>query len=110
MKYVLFTGATGDLGKCCVEAISALGDWTVFAGGTNKTKLAQLGELPNVIPVELDVTSEESIENAYQTIRNRTYVLDAVVNFAGIHVFTSMVEGNCVKDIEKMLNVNVRIT
>ena len=107
MNYVLFTGATGDLGKCCVEEISSMGGWTVFAGGTNKTKLEQLGRLPNVIPVELDVTSEESIENAYKAIRSYTYVLDAVVNFAGIHVFTSMVEGNCVEEIEKMLNVNV---
>ncbi len=107
MNYVLFTGATGDLGRCCIEEIVKTGNWTVFAGGTNKTKLAELEKLPNVIPVELDVTSEESIENAYQTVRNYTYVLDAIVNFAGIHVFTSMVEGDCVKDIEKMLNVNV---
>ena len=107
MNYVLFTGATGDLGRCGIEEIVKTGNWTVFAGGTNKTKLAELEKLPNVIPVELDVTSEESIENAYQTVRNYTYVLDAIVNFAGIHVFTSMVEGNCVKDIEKMLNVNV---
>ncbi len=107
MKYVLFTGATGDLGRCCIEEISALGDWTVFAGGTNKEKLEELGRLPNVIPVELDVTSKESIEKAYEFIRSRTYRLGAVVNFAGIHVFTSMVEGSCVEDIEKMLNVNV---
>ncbi|MCR5781323.1 MAG: SDR family NAD(P)-dependent oxidoreductase [Clostridia bacterium] len=107
MKYVLFTGATGDLGRCCVEEISALGDWTVFAGGTNKAKLDELGRLPNVIPVELDVTSEESVENAYNTVKSHTYTLNAVVNFAGIHVFTSMVEGDCVEEIEKMLNVNV---
>lgn len=107
MKYVLFTGATGDLGRCCIEEIVKTGDWTVFAGGTNKEKLAQLGKLPNVIPVELDVTSEESIENVYRTVRSHTYTLDAVVNFAGIHTFTSLVEGNCVREIEKMLNVNV---
>ena len=107
MNYVLFTGATGDLGRSCIEEIIKTGKWTVFAGGTNKAKLAQLEKLPNVISVELDVTSEESIENAYKAIRSYTYVLDAVVNFAGIHVFTSMVEGDCVKDIEKMLDVNV---
>lgn len=107
MKYILFTGATGDLGHCCIEEISKLGDWTVFAGGTNPAKLEELGKIKNVIPIELDVTSEESIEAAYRTVRSYTYTLDAVVNFAGIHVFTSMVEGDCVHDIEKMLNVNV---
>ncbi len=107
MKYLLFTGATGDLGRCCIEEIVKTGEWTVFAGGTNQAKLALLAQLPNVIPVELDVTSEESIENVYRTVREHTYTLDAVVNFAGIHTFTSMVEGNCVQEIEKMLNVNV---
>jgi NAD(P)-dependent dehydrogenase (short-subunit alcohol dehydrogenase family) len=107
MKYVLFTGATGDLGRCCVEAIAGLGDWTVFAGGTNEEKLHTLGELERVIPVRLDVTDEESINEAYETVRRHTYRLQAVVNFAGIHTFTSMVEGNCVEEIEKMLNINV---
>ncbi|MBQ9507378.1 MAG: SDR family NAD(P)-dependent oxidoreductase [Clostridia bacterium] len=107
MKYVLFTGATGDLGRCCIEEIVKLGGYTVFAGGTNAAKLASLGEIENVIPLPLDVTSEESIEAAYNTVRGYTYRLDAVVNFAGIHTFTSMVEGDCVHEIEKMLNVNV---
>ena len=107
MKYLLFTGATGDLGRCCIENIAELGDWTVFACGTNKSKLLALGELPNVIPVELDVTDNESVERAYKFIREKTYTLNAIVNFAGIHVFTSMVEGNCVEQIEKMIDVNV---
>lgn len=107
MKYVLFTGATGDLGEECVKAISQHGDYTVFAAGTNEIKLKGLGEYPNVIPVKLDVTSEESIDRAYELIRTYTYRLYAVINFAGIHSFTSMVEGECVEDMEKMLNVNV---
>ncbi|MBQ5968962.1 MAG: SDR family NAD(P)-dependent oxidoreductase [Clostridia bacterium] len=107
MKYALFTGATGDLGRCCIEEISKLGDWTVFAGGTNDEKLAQLGEIENVIPIRLDVTSDESVEAAYEIIHSHTYRLQAIVNFAGIHVFTSMVEGNCVEEIDRMLQVNV---
>ena len=107
MKYVLFTGATGGLGRCCIEKIVKLGDWTVFAGGTNKAKLEELEKINNVIPVELDVTSEESIENVYRTVREHTDRLDAIVNFAGINELTSMVEGNCVEAIEKSLNINV---
>ncbi len=107
MKYVLFTGATGDLGRCCVEAIANLGDWTVFAGGTNEAKLEELGKIERVIPLKLDVTSEESIRAAYDAVRRTTFRLQAIVNFAGIHTFTSMVEGSCVEEIKKMLNVNV---
>ena len=66
-----------------------------------------MSEKYSVIPLPLDVTGEESIEEAYNAVRGYTYRLDAVVNFAGIHTFTSMVEGDCVHEIEKMLNVNV---
>lgn len=107
MKYVIFTGATGDLGRCCAEAIAKLEDWTVFACGTNEEKLEELGKIERVIPIQLDVTSEKSIEQAYQMIRKTTYRLQAIINFAGIHTFASMVEGNCVTEIERMLNVNV---
>ena len=95
------------MGRCCVERIAERGDWTVFAGGTNRKILNELGLLPNIIPVHLDVTSKESIEEAYKFIRKQTFRLQAVVNFAGIHTFTSMVEGNCDDEIEKMLKVNV---
>ncbi len=107
MRYALFTGATGDLGRCCIEEISRLGDWTVFACGTNEKKLAELGRIKNVIPIRMDVTSDESVEAAYQIVREKTFTLGAIVNFAGIHTFTSMVEGECVQEIEKMLEVNV---
>lgn len=107
MKYIVFTGATGDLGQCCVKRIAGLGDRIVFACGTNPAKLEEVGKIKNVIPLKLDVTSKESIEQAYQFVRSYTYRLEAVINFAGVHTFISMVEGDCDDRIEKMLQVNV---
>jgi NADP-dependent 3-hydroxy acid dehydrogenase YdfG len=107
MKTVFFTGATGGLGSLCVKALSETGRWTVFAAGTNDTKLAELGKLPNVIPVKTDVTCQESVLSAYEFVSQYTDKLDAIVNFAGLTTFTSLVEGNCIELTEQLLAVNV---
>ena len=107
MKYAFFTGATGGLGLLCVTALSEKGNWTVFAAGTNEAILEQLGKLPNVIPVRLDVTKQESVDAAYEIVKLNTDTLDAVINFAGLTYFTSLIEGESVSAVERLLNVNV---
>lgn len=107
MKYALFTGATGGLGIPCVKALSETGHWTVFAAGTNETALEQLSKLPNTTAVRMDVTSKESVDAAYREIQAHTEKLDAVINFAGLTCFTSLIEGDSVKAIEQLLSVNV---
>ncbi len=107
MKYAVFTGATGGLGTLCVKELSRLGNWTVFAGGTNEVELMRLGKLANIIPVRLDVTKQESVDAALEIIRSYTNKLDAIVNFAGLTSFTSLIEGDSVESIEKLLNVNM---
>jgi NAD(P)-dependent dehydrogenase (short-subunit alcohol dehydrogenase family) len=107
MKYVFFTGATGGLGEACVEALSRTGRWTIFAAGMNEVALDRLGELPNVIPVRVDVTKQASVEAALAAVKARTETLDAVVNFAGLASFTSLVEGDSLGAIERLLAVNL---
>jgi len=107
MKYVFFTGATGGLGEACVEALSRTGRWTIFAAGTNEAALDRLGELPNVIPVRVDITEQASVEAALEAVKARTETLDAVVNFAGLASFASLVEGDSLGAIERLLAVNL---
>jgi NAD(P)-dependent dehydrogenase (short-subunit alcohol dehydrogenase family) len=107
MRFAFFTGATGGLGTTCVEALSKKGDWTVFAAGMNGAALARLGELPNVLPLRVDVTSQESVDEALRAVREKTDRLDAVINFAGLTCLTSLVEGESVELIEKVLAVNL---
>ncbi|MEI8199484.1 MAG: SDR family NAD(P)-dependent oxidoreductase [Eubacteriales bacterium] len=106
MDYILFTGATGGLGSVCVKALSECG-YTVFAAGTNTEMLAELARLPNVIPVRADVSDMESLQSARRTVEGYTGQLYAIVNFAGLTGFCSMVEGNCVELTERLLSVNV---
>jgi NAD(P)-dependent dehydrogenase (short-subunit alcohol dehydrogenase family) len=107
MRYALLTGATGGLGGLCVRALAETGRWTVFATGTNTQALNELGRLERVVPVGMDVTSGESVERAREAVARRVDALDAVVHFAGLTAFTSMVEGDAVPVIERLLAVNV---
>lgn len=106
MKYVLFTGATGGLGSVCVQGLTDRG-YTVFAAGTNGDRLAQLGGLPRAIPLHLDVTDMRSVEAARDTVLQYTQRLHAIVNFAGLSAFCSLVEGESVGLTERLLDVNV---
>ena len=106
MKYVFFTGATGGLGEACVILLAGQG-WTVFAAGLNDDKLKTLGSIPNVIPVKTDVTDMESLRQARETVMSHTDRLDAVVNFAGLTAFASLVEGDPVAITQHLLDVNV---
>lgn len=106
MKAIFFTGATGGLGEPCVRRLAARG-WTVFAAGTNESKLEELAECPNIIPIKMDVTRIDSIRNAHETVLRHTDRLDAVANFAGLTAFASMVEGDAVPMTERLLDVNV---
>ena len=106
MKYVFFTGATGGLGECCVKALARNG-WTVFAGGTNEGKLKALESIPGVIPAAADVTSAKSLQAARELVLGYTDRLDAVVNFAGVTAFTSLIEGDPVSISQRLLDINV---
>lgn len=106
MRYVLFTGATGGLGGLCVRELARRG-FAVFAAGTNGEKLAELGALPNVTPLRMDVTSDESVRKARDWVAARTDRLYAVVNFAGASGFASMVEGDPTAFTQRLLEINV---
>ena len=107
MKYAFFTGATGGLGGLIIKAMSDTGHWKIFAAGTNEAVLDALAKIGNVIPLRMDVTCQQDIDEALQAVKAHTDSLQAIINFAGINLFTSMVEGDCADLIEKLLAVNV---
>jgi NAD(P)-dependent dehydrogenase (short-subunit alcohol dehydrogenase family) len=86
MKNVLITGAGGGMGRAAVDKFSAEG-WRVFA---LDKRLCDGGE--NIIPIEADVTDEESVKRAFISVWEHTDSLDAIVHFAGIYMLDSLVE------------------
>ncbi len=86
MKDILVTGAYGGMGRATVLAFREAG-YRVFAADK------RVGEPEkNIIPVELDVTSEESVAEALKLVRSHTDRLFGIVHFAGIYMLDSLVE------------------
>lgn len=83
-KSVLITGCSeGGIGAGMVEECLERG-FVVFASARNVERMGSLVNLPNVIPVTLDVTSTSDIEAAVEIIRKHTGgKLDILINNAG---------------------------
>lgn len=89
MKVALVTGANKGIGFEIVRQLSQKG-FFVYLGSRNlekglsaveKLKLEGLG---NMEPIQLDVTSQVSVDSARKLIGTRTRVLDVLINNAGI--------------------------
>ena len=100
MKDILVTGAYGGMGRATVRALCESG-YRVFALD-RKTEEPQ----ENVIPIEVDVTSEESVNAAVEAVRGYTDSLCAVVHFAGIYLLDSLVEMTA-EDFRRIFDVNL---
>lgn len=86
MKNILITGAYGGMGRATVRLLAGQG-FRVFALDR------RVGEPEdNVIPIEADVTSEDSVLAAVETVRSHTDSLCAIVHFAGVYMLDSLVE------------------
>ena len=101
MKSVLITGACGGMGHAATEKFSAEG-WRVFA---LDKRLCEADE--NIIPIEADVTDEESVKKAFVSVWKHTDHLDAVVHFAGIYMLDSLAEMSD-EAFRLILDVNLR--
>lgn len=84
---VLITGANKGLGFEAARRLGARG-WTVFLGSRDAArgqaaadKLAADGV--KVVPIPLDVTSDESVAAAVRSVRDHTDRLDVLINNAG---------------------------
>lgn len=111
-KVVLVSGASSGLGADAALAYAEAGaDVAVLARRINKLEelkqriQSETGR--NVIAVECDVTSEDSIKNAVQTVLNQFGKIDILLNNAGVAVGGS-VETMSLEDWDRAFNTNVR--
>ena len=86
MRSVLITGAYGGMGRAAAELFASRG-YRVFA---LDRKVGESRE--NIIPIEADVTSEESLLGAFALVSGQTESLYAILHFAGIYMLDSLVE------------------
>lgn len=100
MRSVLVTGAYGGMGRATVKNLHDRG-FRVFA-------LDRRVEAPQeeIIPIEADITSEESVKAAFEKVRRMTDHLDAIVHFAGIYMLDSLVEMDT-EDFHRIVEINL---
>lgn len=97
---ILITGAYGGMGKATAEELCYNG-YRVFALDKN------VGEGDeNIIPIEADITDEQSVINAFSKVSALTDGLFAIIHFAGVYMLDSMAEMGKA-DFERIFKVNV---
>ncbi len=108
-KSLLITGATSGIGWALAMELNRLGA-IVYATGTNTDNLKlikkEAPEPDKMIPLVLDVTSQESFESCIQQIVEACGTLDFMFNNAGIIVggdFNDMTDEQC----KKIMDINL---
>lgn len=101
MKTVLVTGAYGGMGKATVRLFAERGIH-VYALDRRVEAADE-----NVTPIEADVTDEESVAAAFETVKKTCTHLDAILHFAGIYLLDSLVEMSDAS-FRRIFDVNLR--
>ncbi len=104
-KAILVTGASSGIGLNIAETLAAKG-YFVYAGARKQADLDRLNKIPNIQSVRLDVTRQEEIDAAVETVRAGGKGLYGLVNNAGIVVAGPLTEIE-EDELNWILNVNV---
>ena len=102
MKSVLVTGAFGGMGYATAKLLASRG-YRVFA----LDKRVKEEKEENIIPIEADVASGESITAAYEAVRAQTDGLYAIIHFAGVYMLDSLVEMD-ESAYDRIFDINVK--
>lgn len=101
MKIVLITGASGNLGKACVEKFLSEGYKVAATVSPGKT----LGyDLPGIETFEADLTNETSVEKVINSITS-TYKIDTALLLVGGFAMGNIQDTNGVA-LQKMFSLN----
>lgn len=99
-RFALVTGSSSGLGLEVTKFLLEIG-FTVFGGSRSGTEI----DHENFYDVELDISSEESVEEFYETVREFTPHLHLVVNNAGICEMSPLTETS-IEQFEEHLAIN----
>ena len=108
-KTILITGTSTGFGKLMTKTLAGEGH-TVIAtmrgvNGKNAAAAKELAAIPNVEVVEMDVTSDASVNNAISKVLVRHGQIDVLVNNAAVAGF-GLLEAYSLDQIRNMFDVN----
>jgi len=106
---VFITGTSTGFGKLTATTLAKAG-YTVIAGmrqtqAKNEAVARELAALPNIDVVEIDVTDDASVEQAFETVLARYGRIDVLVNNAAVAGF-GLLEAYSLNQIRRMFEVN----
>ncbi len=104
-KAILITGASTGIGRNMAETLAAAGHF-VYAGARKQADLDALSAIENIQGIRLDVTVQEEIDAAVETIRNEGRGLYGLVNNAGVSVSGPLIEID-EDDMQFQMDVNL---
>lgn len=104
-KTVLITGTSTGIGRAAALHFQRRG-WNVAATMRTPAKEKELGQLPGVACIALDVTRLDSIKQGLQEAISTFGKLDVVVNNAG-YGLTGPFEGSTMEQIRRQFETNV---
>ena len=104
-KAVLVTGASTGIGREIAETLARDG-YFVYAGARKQKDLDALNAIDNIQAVRLDVTVQEEIDAAVETVREGGKGLHGLINNAGIYIGGPLIEVD-VDEVQWLMDVNV---
>lgn len=109
-KIIFITGTSTGFGKLTAITLANAGH-SVIAGmrnveGKNATAAQELAALPNIEVVEIDITSDSSVQQAFEKVLTKYGKIDVLVNNAAVSGF-GLLEGYSLDQIRQMFEVNM---
>ena len=104
-RAVLVTGASTGIGRKTAELLASRG-FFVYAGARKARDLADLDAIENIQSIRLDVTIQEEIDAAVETVRSEGRGLYGLINNAGVAVIAPLIEAD-EEDMLFQMDVNV---
>jgi NAD(P)-dependent dehydrogenase (short-subunit alcohol dehydrogenase family) len=104
-KAVLVTGASSGIGRRITESLASRG-YYVYAGARKQEDLDALNAIENVEAIRLDVTIQDEIDSAAETVRQGGRGLYGLVNNAGVFTGGPLIETD-IGELQWIFDVNV---
>ncbi|MCG3215690.1 MAG: SDR family oxidoreductase [Candidatus Heimdallarchaeota archaeon] len=102
---ILITGAANGIGLAITNYLIEKGV-QVVAADYDKKSLEQFEGKQNIIPIFMDVTKVETIENVLSQLTEKIDGLDCIINNAGIFVGGSLLDVD-LEELAHLMNINV---
>lgn len=108
-KTIFITGTSTGFGKLTAVTLANAG-YSVIAGmrntqDKNAAVAKELGAIPNIEVVDIDITSDASVEQAIQQVLQKYGKIDVLVNNAAVSGF-GLLEGYSIDQVRRMFEVN----